>query len=438
MSKMVRWLYAESERWVREGLIGADQAAGIRALYPVPRAARPWAILIFSGLGAVIVGLGVILLFAYNWHAMPKAAKLATVFVSLAALHGAGIWLHQSRTRYRAIGETITVAGTMFFGAGIWLVAQVYHIAEHFPNAFLIWGLGAALLAWALPSIFQAMMAAALFCIWAGTESAAFHDPMHLALVLLLGGLLPLAYRQRSLVLLTSLIVATGVGLAFVTAACGGGRMTFLVLLALSVLAMAAGMLHESFGRFTEAGPVYRGLGMATYLVLVYVLAFPDAAREILQGHWTGDSNPLGLTYWGGMLVAAVAAWAMVPALYLRRRSHGGHLPSPDLCLPPLALVMAYLLTALGTSSADKWLVAVPFNLVFLAHAISLMAQGVRRSELRAVVLGTILLVALTGARYADLFESLLTRGLVFLTVGGCLFAEGVLYARGRRLKEGG
>ena len=128
----------------------------------------------------------------------------------------------------------------------------------------------------------------------------------------------------------------------------------------------------------------------------------------------------------------------MVPALYLRRRASGGRLPSPDLCLPPLALGMAYLLTAVGPASADKWLAAVPFNLVFLAHAVNLMAQGVRRSELRAVVIGTVLLVALTGARYADLFESLLTRGLVFLTVGGCLFGEGVLYARGRRLKEGG
>lgn len=40
----------------------------------------------------------------------------------------------------------------MLFGAGIWLVAQIYHIEEHYPNGFLIWGLGAMALAWALPS----------------------------------------------------------------------------------------------------------------------------------------------------------------------------------------------------------------------------------------------------------------------------------------------
>jgi uncharacterized membrane protein len=43
--------------------------------------------------------------------------------------------------------------GTMMFGAGIWLIAQIYHIDEHYPNALLIWSLGALGLAWALPSL---------------------------------------------------------------------------------------------------------------------------------------------------------------------------------------------------------------------------------------------------------------------------------------------
>ena len=50
--------------------------------------------------------------------------------------------------------------GTMFFGAGIWLIAQVYHIDEHYPNGFLLWGLGALAMAWALRSIPQAIVAA--------------------------------------------------------------------------------------------------------------------------------------------------------------------------------------------------------------------------------------------------------------------------------------
>jgi hypothetical protein len=54
MSKQVRWLMAESERWVRERIVSPEQAERIRALYPEAPTA-PWGMIVFSGLGAVIV-----------------------------------------------------------------------------------------------------------------------------------------------------------------------------------------------------------------------------------------------------------------------------------------------------------------------------------------------------------------------------------------------
>jgi uncharacterized membrane protein len=434
MSRDSRWLWTESERWVREGILTAEQVARLRALYPTPKPTRPWATLIFCGLGAVIVGLGVILLFAYNWHAMPKLAKLATVFSALAAAHAGGLYLFQTKPRYRAMGEALTVAGTMLFGAGIWLVAQIYHIDEHFPTAFLIWGLGAFLLAWTLPSIFQALIALALLTIWAGTESAAFHAPVHAALPLLLIGLLPLAYRERSRVLLVCLLVAVGVSLAFISAACSHGALPFLALLAFSVLAMGAGWLHEDVSLFPESAPCYRGLGLAAYLVLVYILSFGDAVEDIIRD-LRGEQSWRGLAYAVVPLAVAAAAWLLLGLRRLKAGARKAWMP-PDLWLAPLAMLAAYALAAF-LPHAGKRLAALPFNLVLLAHAVSLMAQGVRRAEMRAVALGCVLLIALTGARYVDLFDSLLARGLAFLVVGAVLFVEGFLYARGKRAKGG-
>lgn len=433
MSKTIRWLYAETERWRRDGIIAAEQAERIRAQYPVPPPARPWATLIFCGLGAVIVGLGVILLFAYNWQAMPKLAKLATVVVALAGAHSSGLYLFQTRPRYRVLGETLTVAGTMFFGAGIWLVAQIYHIDEHFPTAFLVWGLGAFVLAWSLPSVFQAVVALTLFTVWAGTESASFGTPVHAVLPLLLAGLWPLAYRQRSRVLLVCLLVALGVTLAFVTAACSNGPLPFLALLALAVLAMGAGRWHDGARIFPESAGCYRGLGTAAYLILCYVLSFPDAADDLLT--LRAGQPLLGRLYWALPAVAALALWGGVEVRQFRagRRLEAMAL---DDWLAPLAVLTAYGFAIL-LPHHDDWLAALPFNLIILAQAASFMAQGVRRGEMRAVAVGTVLLVALTGARYVDLFESLLARGVVFLVVGAALFAEGFLYARGKRLGAG-
>ena len=83
--------------------------------------------------------------------------------------------------------------------------------------------------------------------------------------------------------------------------------------------------------------------------------------------------------------------------------------------------------------SDAKWPVAGIFNLVFLALATAWMARGCREGLLRPTILGSLLLVGLTTARYFDLFESLAVRGLIFLLVGGLLFTEGILFRHARR-----
>jgi len=170
MSKEVRWLWEQSDGWIAKGLISKEQAGQIRKLYPEPKAILPWGTIIFSGLGAAVAGLGVILLLAYNWQAIPKAAKLGVIFGGLGGLHGAGIWLFLRDDWRRQLGEAVSLLGTMLFGAGIWLVAQIYHIEEHYPNGFLTWGLGALAMAWAMPSVAQALLATTVLCIWGCTE----------------------------------------------------------------------------------------------------------------------------------------------------------------------------------------------------------------------------------------------------------------------------
>ena len=65
MRKTIRWLHGEIDAWQKEGLVEPGQADALRQRYPVPES-RPVGRLILSALGAVIIGLGVILFFAYN------------------------------------------------------------------------------------------------------------------------------------------------------------------------------------------------------------------------------------------------------------------------------------------------------------------------------------------------------------------------------------
>ena len=430
MSKQVRWLYRELERWLDSGLIEREQAEAISALYPPPGEARPWALILFSGMGAVIVGLGIILLFAYNWAAMPKFAKLATIFVGLGAAHCGGIWLHAKSERFRPVGEALTILGTMLFGAGIWLVAQIYHIDEHFPTAFLVWGLGALALAWALPSVAQGILAAVLLAIWVGVEAGEFGVAMHVGPVLIVVLLGALAYRQRSRVLLGVVIASFAVALLFSGMAVGDEELVTSLLLCVAAVSMAAGVLVRRHGRFPEAGPIFGFLGLSTYFVMLFLLCFPDVADWMLDPPF---GEAAAGVYWLVLLAAALAAWAAVawPLGPWRGDRRRRDCPA-DLLLIPLTLIFSQCY-AIFLHGFDDWAVAAPFNLVLLAHAAAMMRRGCREGRLRPTVLGSLLFAALAMARYFDLFESLIARGVVFVVVGGVLFAEGVLYARSKQ-----
>jgi uncharacterized membrane protein len=128
MQKQIKWLLAEIDRWVAEGIVTQEQAVRLRARYSPAEAGPPWGLIVFASAGAMVIGLGVILLFAYNWDAIPKFGKLALVFGALIAAHAGAVRMLAGEGWRPKMGEALAVLGTMLYGAGIWLVAQIYNI----------------------------------------------------------------------------------------------------------------------------------------------------------------------------------------------------------------------------------------------------------------------------------------------------------------------
>jgi uncharacterized membrane protein len=442
MSRYVRWLHEQLPGWVTQGAISPAQAEAIRRLYPETKPGLPWATLIFSGVGAVVIGLGVILLLAYNWEAIPKFAKLGLIFGGVVAAHAGGLrWFEASDWR-RQLGEALGLLGTMLFGAAIWLIAQVYHIDEHYPNGFLLWGLGALALAWTLPSVAQGVLAAVVLSVWGGTENFHFATAVHWAPLLLAVGAGGLAWQQRS----TLLLAVTLAGFYFLlltNSAQGRGSLAFPAALNISVLLVALGSLAGWRGGFPAAARVLSFFGWGGFLFVVYLLSFHSLAGDALSWHehLVADDRWLQLALYGWLPFAlALAAWAGNAAW--RRRATGGWACPPEEWLLPLTVLLSQVLAvalpgAGGTMRQEnEAAVAGIYNLILLATAGMWMAQGCRAGQLRPVVLGSLLLVLLVAARYFDLFDSLALRGVVFLVVGGILFAEGFFYRRARHRAE--
>lgn len=411
-----------------------EQAERLLVRYPEPADGSSWGRLLFAGAGAVVIGLGVILLFAYNWEAMPKALKLAAVFLALGGTHAGGLVRRARTGGSGAAVETLHLLGTMLFGAGIWLVAQIYHIEEHYPTGFLVWALGALAMAWALDSVAQGLLAAVLLVGWSSTEAFGFRAPEIWAVPLVLAGLGPLAWRRRSAVLTTAVLAATQWLLVVHLVSLGGGGQALAATLALGAGLIAVGHLTAAAdaGRHTLAR-VLRRFGWAAFFVCAVILGSTSATRSLLRDAF-GSAGRHPLIFWTHVwlpFAGAAAAWAVLAFRQGRR-------PSP--ALPPLEWTVPAglgLVFAAGVltpvTAHDALGVALAFNVVAVAVAAGWMWRGSRAGRTGTAVFGSACLGAVVLARYGDLFQSLAARGLAFIGFGAVLLATAVYCQRQRR-----
>ena len=433
MSSHIKWLTGEMERWRSEKIVTNDQAEKILSLYPEKQFSANLATLILTSVGAVIFGLGIILLFAYNWDAIPKFAKLAVVFFALLTTHGFGIFFRKKGRRFIILSEAFHLLGTMMFGAGIWLVAQIYNIDEHYPNAFLIWGFGALAMAWALDSIPQAVGAVILLCFWNGFEVFDFRNSNHLASLAILIAVGPLAWRLKSVVLLYVAVPAFILTYIFNCTHFGMAEHIIPpVLVFLSSVLISSAILAMEKDFFKGSPTVFRFYGNIIYWISLYVLTFPNIMREIIGAFYFNNIVPS--LYFTIPAIVAIGLWiAVLLPLKKFRENYGRTFRMDQFCVFLTLLVL--LLNRGWLCDMNGWLGAGIFNLIFLAQAIAMISFGCRNLDGWLVASGTILITILAFTRYADLFDSLLPRAIVFLVVGALIFGTGIFYVN-RKKKE--
>jgi uncharacterized membrane protein len=418
------WLQAELAQWVREGLISDEQARRLYARYPIMqdstrRRSQPWGKLIFSALGVLVFGLGIILLFAYNWDAMHRYAKLAVIGLSLVIAHSAGFYL-QTRKKQARLADCFHLLGTMLFGAGIWLVSQIYHISGHYPDAFMLWAGGAVIMAWVLPSAAQGMLAAVLIVLWSGLEIfefQAFHQLGTWGLVLTI---LPLAWLQRSLPLFGLSLLLLPLSYCFTVSALND----VLVLLSLWWIAGAYLALSRlsSASPFPESSKPLRKIALLILLPLLFMSSFMDIADASLVAVF---SNAYQTAYYTLPLLAFIASWSVV---MLREQSRPQHLR--DWFESAMVILSGMLVLGLSLGLNIAVLACVMANFFVLGFALLFIWRGTESVHWRLTTLGCLLLAALVFARFNDLFESLLARAVVFLLLGAVMFVVGLRYSR--------
>jgi uncharacterized membrane protein len=409
------WLQKEMLAWQADNLLSEQQAQAILARYATrgSQLART----LFSVIGAVVFGLGVILFFAWNWASMGHLSKLGVIFAALLTAHFAGAYYRQRGQL--ALGEGLSALGTLLFGSGIFLISQIYHIDEHYPNAFLVWGSGALLLAWALPSVVQGVIACILYALWLSFELLHFQTSFEWAAPVLAVTLLPLAWLQRSR-LLFCLALLTAVYALLVALLHRPDHRVFVdcMLIAFTLVAVSP-MIRRS--TFPAVADIPRDVGYAGYLVLLVALAFREGGRLLNDLH---ELNHAQSVYF--YVLVTLALLALIGAI----RSAAGTRPISRANFVILLLTTLITLWAseVGKQAGDTvWVWA---NIAALTHAVLWIIDGAHLQQGRKVMIACLLFAAIAIPRFLDLFDSLLMRSLMFLALGAGLFLVGNFYQR--------
>jgi uncharacterized membrane protein len=102
-------------------------------------------------LGAIFIGVGIFSFVAANWQEMARPAKVGIILTAMLISYGAG-WYLKEKAGLVKTGGALILLGAITYGAGIFLVAQMFNIRANWPDGFILWMLGTIAMAFAVKS----------------------------------------------------------------------------------------------------------------------------------------------------------------------------------------------------------------------------------------------------------------------------------------------
>ncbi len=415
--RRMRWLARELETLAEQGVIPGEVPERVRAHY-AGRSENAFPVL--GVLGAALVGLGVILILAHNWPALPALGRAG---IALGGLLGAqalaAFALRREAAGSReAVGwrEAAGIVSTLAVVAAAALVGQTYHASS--PVGPFLWQ--CSMLALPLVLVLRSR-GGALLALVAGW-TALFHD--------VFSGSVPHRFwlSASAVGAFTAWlhVRATGepalrdvfLGWAAVSTLLLGATFNagaHLVAALVLVLATTAAGLYAWGGRRLDgadggflAHPALRLGGLAVGALIVTFSI--GEAWEIFSEDLDPDATLAGLL---PSLVLAVGGGALAFGA-ARDRLREGQWEDALPCALPLALAGGWAVTRVLGAEAG----ALAVTLYGLAVGVGAVLAGMREDAARRANLGLLLVGAVVGVRFLDDDWSFVVRGLVFVALG--------------------
>ncbi len=362
--------------------------------------------LVFTFLGAILLGFAALSFVAANWAEMSKLAKVALLFSTMGSAYGAAIYFYlKKKPGYANIA---TLLGLLLFGVNIALVSQVYHITGDVSDGLFLWSLGAlstALLTNSRSALILAIIGGASWSISIGwTDDYSFHWPY-----LIFWGI-SMAWAQKeqwreafhlSALSLISFAFSSAITLDSV------GWETEEIFPFFALIAAAIWFIAQRTKGLLQLFSTYALISSLSCLFLAQIFGIEEVAPEAATPY-----------------IAAALLFSLMAITYNRMIRNGSNRDAVGSALLLLAILLPTSLLTATITLSDTWLIILQSPLIFLV-ALWLIYAGSTHATRSVTNVGFTLFAAQTIHIYLQTLGTLIGSASFFFVSGILLIAGG-------------
>ena len=407
------------KEWTAGGLISSSQADAIRKTRPhQEEEAGSRLVRVLYCISGLLIAAGVISFFAYNWDKMPRGLKLSLIMAGFIGAHTAGLYGAKDKEPVKPRSEFFHFIGTLFFGAALSLISQIYNTGGNASSFLFLWSAAAVSMAYALKSTPQMMITGALLAAWLFTDAACssriniiYPAAAVIPFALIKKHWLPTSIAFAVMVITLSVHLFSGYSIPFDLAAftlCALFAGTGLVI-SRSEPGCAASIVFPSYKVF--------------YILLLY-FTFYQNLKEIYR-FGSLDQAEHNTLLWYPLALCAVSAgiWIYYFMTHKKQPDEPSLLGKCLQAAPFIGFITSLLLyLASKNSGSDNTAAAfsgsILYNIIAAGCGLGLCASGVSKGRPGLAFIGSAYLVILILCRFFAYTDDFLSKSAAFLLCG--------------------
>lgn len=160
------WLRQEIGVWRDEGIVTKETAETLMRRYQPAERRFSWGVMLAGGFGAMMIGLGVIALFAANWDCFDRPARAVISLAPVVLCGLIALMASAKGCKSMALWEPLGILWCIATVAGTCLVAQTYQVGENVSGLILLVALLLLPVVWISRSVMAMALWPVMVIIW--------------------------------------------------------------------------------------------------------------------------------------------------------------------------------------------------------------------------------------------------------------------------------